>query len=162
MTSMSSSVDSSINFCDDEFNLPSAAISALLAVKLAVDSLCCKEVNLLTAEFSIKLMMGTFGNLNSIIATETLTAIIFLFHRGVQIYHRLLSNCNTGHKIIANNFPNSIKVNVEKIMLPLVKILSPPANDELNSTLVQHGVGHQLPANSFQIRHFLTYMRYSH
>jgi len=106
MTCVSSSVDSSINFCDDEFNLPSAAISALLAVKLAVDSLCCKEVNLLTAEFSIKLMMGTFGNLNSIIATETLTAIIFLFHRGVQIYHRLLSNCNTGHKITANNFPN--------------------------------------------------------
>ena len=62
MTSMSSSVDSSINFCDDEFNLPSAAISALLAVKLAVDSLCCKEVNLLTADFANKLMMGTVGN----------------------------------------------------------------------------------------------------
>ena len=48
-------------------------------------------------------------------------------------------------------------------MLPLVKILSPPANDELNSTLeVQHGGGHQLSANSFKIRHVLTYMRYSH
>jgi hypothetical protein len=59
---MSSSVDSSINFCDDEFNLPSAVISALLAVKLAVDSLCCKEVNLLTADFPNKLMMRTLGN----------------------------------------------------------------------------------------------------
>jgi hypothetical protein len=44
-------VDSSIKFCDDEFILQSAAISALLAVRLAVDSLCCKEGNLLTADF---------------------------------------------------------------------------------------------------------------
>jgi hypothetical protein len=55
-------VDSSINFCDDEFILPSAAISALLAVRLAVDLLYCIEGNLLTADVAIKLMMGTLGN----------------------------------------------------------------------------------------------------
>jgi hypothetical protein len=59
---MSSSVDSNINFCDVEFKIQSAAISALLAVKLAVDSLCCKEVNLLTADFANQLTMGTLGN----------------------------------------------------------------------------------------------------
>jgi hypothetical protein len=59
---MSTSIDSNINFCDVEFNLQSAAIPALLAVKLSVDSLCCKEVNLLTADFANQLIMGTLGN----------------------------------------------------------------------------------------------------
>jgi hypothetical protein len=59
---MSSIVDSNFNFCDAEFYLPSAAISALLAVKLAVDSLCCKGVYLLTADFAIKLIMRTIDN----------------------------------------------------------------------------------------------------
>jgi len=49
-------------------------------------------------------------NWNLIIATESQTAMNAVFHRGVQIYHRLLSNCNAGHKIIANYFPNSVKI----------------------------------------------------
>ena len=36
-----------------------------------------------------------------------------------------------------------------------MKRLSPPANDEMNSTLeVKHGVGHQFTANSFQNKKF--------
>ena len=42
-----------------------------------------------------------------------------------------------------------------KIIFRLTKRLSPPANDELNSTLeVQHGVGHQFSPNSFQNQKF--------
>jgi hypothetical protein len=54
-------------------------------------------------------------------------------------------------------FPKLNKVNMEKIMLPLVKISSPPANDELNSNVeVQHGVEHQFSANSFQNKELRT------
>ena len=42
-----------------------------------------------------------------------------------------------------------------KIIFRLTKRLSPPANDELNSTLeVQHGVRHQFSPNSFQNQKF--------
>jgi hypothetical protein len=52
-------------------------------------------------------------------------------------------------------FPKLSKDNMVKIILRLVKRLLPPANDELNSTLeVQHGVGHQFSANSFQNKKF--------
>jgi hypothetical protein len=43
-------VNISINFCEDEFNLSSVAISALMPTKLAVDVLYHKEANLLTAD----------------------------------------------------------------------------------------------------------------
>jgi len=43
-------VNISINFCEDEFNLLSVAVSALMPTKLAVDVLYCKEANLLTAD----------------------------------------------------------------------------------------------------------------
>jgi len=33
-----------------------------MVVRLAVDALCCKEVNLLTADVAIKFMMGALGN----------------------------------------------------------------------------------------------------
>jgi hypothetical protein len=58
------------NFYEDEFNLLSAAISALMPTKLAVDVLCCKETNLLTADAVIQLMMVTLGSEISEIARE--------------------------------------------------------------------------------------------
>ena len=39
-------VNISINFCEDEFNLLSVAISALMPTKLAVEALYRKEANL--------------------------------------------------------------------------------------------------------------------
>jgi len=42
-----------------------------------------------------------------------------------------------------------------KIILRLIKRISPPENDELNSVLeVQRRVGHQISANSFQDKKF--------
>jgi hypothetical protein len=55
---------SSINFCEDEFNLLSAAMPTLMPMKLAVDVLCHKERNLLTADAAIKFTMETVGNQN--------------------------------------------------------------------------------------------------
>ena len=52
-------------------------------------------------------------------------------------------------------FPKLNKDNMVKIILRLIKRISPPANDELNSILeVQRGVGHQFSANSFQNKKF--------
>jgi len=52
-------------------------------------------------------------------------------------------------------FPKLSKDNIVKIILRLMKRLSPPANDELNSTLVvQNAVGHKFSANSFQNKQF--------
>jgi hypothetical protein len=51
--------------------------------------------------------------------------------------------------------PKLSKDNIVKIILRSIKRISPPANDELNSILeVQHGVGHQCSANSFQNKKF--------
>jgi hypothetical protein len=54
-------VDSSISFCEVELNLLSASISALMAINLAVDELCCKDENLLNAVDAIKFIIETLG-----------------------------------------------------------------------------------------------------
>jgi len=52
-------------------------------------------------------------------------------------------------------FPKLSKDNMVKIILRLIKRISPPENDELNSVLeVQRRVGHQISANSFQDKKF--------
>ena len=68
------SIDLGINFRENKINLLSAVISALIRAKLAVNSLCRKETNLLTAVVVIKFMMGNFGNEISEIAIELQTA----------------------------------------------------------------------------------------
>ena len=75
-----------------------------------------------------------------VLSTQTykfITQAVKYLHCGTQDYSEL--------------FPKLGNDNTVKIILRLIKRHSPPANDELNLTLeVQHGVGHQFSANSFQ------------
>jgi hypothetical protein len=75
-------VDLSRNFCDVELSLLSAALSALMPTNLAVDALCCKEANLLTAVAAIKFMLEILGNENSEVARKFKGHWNSIFHRG--------------------------------------------------------------------------------
>jgi hypothetical protein len=46
-----------------------------MPTKLAIDALCCKETNLLTADAAIQFMMENLCNENLKIATEFYTAL---------------------------------------------------------------------------------------
>jgi hypothetical protein len=58
-------INSIIKLCEEELNLLSAVISVLMPIQLAVDALCSKEVDPLTAEAAIKLMMENVSKENS-------------------------------------------------------------------------------------------------
>ena len=56
-----------------------------MSLKLAVNALCCKEANPVTADAAIKFMMETLGNENSETARELQMALkLRFFQRGVQ------------------------------------------------------------------------------
>lgn len=68
-------ISSAIHFSDEEFNLLFSIIAALTPVKLTINALCRKDVNLLTADASLTFMLGTLFQQKSAIALELLEAL---------------------------------------------------------------------------------------
>jgi len=100
---------------------------------IEVDALCCKEVK-------------------SVIATEEQTAMKLSFSTEMyKFITQAVKYLHCGTQDYSELFPKLSNDITVKIILRLIKRHSPPANDELNSTLeVQHGVGHQFSASSFE------------
>jgi hypothetical protein len=87
-------------------------------------------------------------------ATEAQTTMKLCFpQRRTNLSQALHLQCGTQY--YKKLFPKLSKDNTVKIILRLIKRLSPPANDEPNPTLeVQHAVGHQFSVNCFQNKKF--------
>lgn len=63
------------SFSDEEFEAISVAISALHPVKLAVEALCRKDSNLISADTTFKFLFDELGKINSTLSNELLIAL---------------------------------------------------------------------------------------
>lgn len=66
---------SNITFSEDEFGLLFAAISTFMPIKLAVEAICRRDANLLTADAALKFMMSTIDEHNSQLSTDLTDAL---------------------------------------------------------------------------------------
>ena len=87
-----------INFIETDFETVSATISALLSVKLAVESLCCKDANLISADAVLTFMFDRLCEIKSSLSIEFMSALklriigrrtqlsdlIFYLHKGLE------------------------------------------------------------------------------
>jgi hypothetical protein len=129
-------VNSGINFCDEEFTLLSATITALTPIKLAVDALCRQDANLLTADATIKFMMEALSNQNCAIAKELYDALKFRISQRRTDLSQLLYYLQSGEQDLDQIlFPKLTKPVMTRIIIRLIKRLSSEnANQEKQPT----------------------------
>jgi hypothetical protein len=135
------------NFCEDEFNLLSVAISALMPTKLAVDMLYCKETNLLIAGAVIQLMMVTLGNENSELAIELQLSLKLHISQRHTNLSQVIQCLHIRAQDDSELFPRLSKDTVVKIILCLIKCLFP--SEKYLNLEDQHGTEHHSFADSF-------------
>ena len=116
-----------INFTETDFETVSATISTLLPVKLAVESLCCKHANLISADAALTFMFDRLCEIKSslnielvsdlkqrIIARRTeLSDLISYLHKGLEDGIR---NSN----LLSFNFPRASKASNLNSLLGIV------------------------------------------
>ena len=64
-----------INFTETDFETVSAIISALLPVKLPVESLCCRDANLISADAALTFMFDRLCEIKSSLSIEFMSAL---------------------------------------------------------------------------------------
>jgi hypothetical protein len=105
----------------------------------------------LTADATIKFMMATIGNQNSEMARELHTALKLRISQLHINLSQVLQYLQSGAQDNSELFQRLSKDTTAKIILGLIKHISPSENDEQNSTLEdQHGTERQCSTNSFQ------------
>ena len=116
-----------INFTETDFETVSATISALLPVKLAVESLSCKDANLISADAALTFMFVMLCEIKSSLSIEFMSALkqriiarrtqlsdlIFYLHKGLEDGIR---NSN----LLSFNFPRASKVTNLNSLLGIV------------------------------------------
>ncbi|GFS50677.1 hypothetical protein TNCV_2042471 [Trichonephila clavipes] len=68
-------IDLQINFSDSEFDLISGTASAVLLIKLAVEALCRRDSNLITANATVNFMLQSLKEQHTSLSEELYTTL---------------------------------------------------------------------------------------
>lgn len=120
-----------INFTDADFETVSLTISTLLPVKLAVESLCREDANLLSADTTFKFMFDRLSEIKSSLGKEVISALKKrIFERRTELsdligyLHKALEDdgqiTSTEKSDLTFNFPRISKSTILKSLLGIL------------------------------------------
>lgn len=98
-------ISSNISFQESEFQLISSTINALTPIKLAVEALCRKEANLLSANATFKFMLTSLKAQNSEICKELHTALTLRLYQRFNKHSQLLNYLHAGYQDVTDISP---------------------------------------------------------
>ena len=116
-----------INFTETDFETVSATISALLPVKIAVESLCCKDANLISADAALTFMFDRKCEIKSSLSIELMSALKqHIIARRTQLsnlisyLHKGLEDSIRNLNLLGFNFPRASKASNLNSLLGIV------------------------------------------
>ena len=84
-------ITSDITFTESDFELLSNTILALQPIKIAVDALCCENVNLFTAGVTLKFMLNELATQNTILRNRLKEELIIRIKERRTVYSDILA-----------------------------------------------------------------------
>ena len=115
-----------INFTETDFETVSATISALLPVKLPIESLCCKDANLVSADAALTFMFDRLCEIKSSLSIEFMSALKQHIIARTQLsdlisyLHKGLKDGIRNSKLLSFNFPRASKASNLNSLLGIV------------------------------------------
>lgn len=118
-------IKADIFFTEIDFEIVSEVVSALQPVKLAVDTLCRKDINLYVADVTLEFMLNEVTEVNSFLSNELKEELIFRIKERRIVYSDLLQYLYNPEKLNKGDsfgiFNNSNKTTVLNGFVELIE-----------------------------------------